>query len=239
MSCDLDAEQRLDDDERSTDGEAVEDGDSSDDGFGLDELKDILKGGVEEKEDFPLIDDDDVVSAPSASDDILGDAGDDMAGVDDIMGGGAGVFGEALGGDEGIEDDDDIVDASDLEEGSIVDDDDDDIDWGDAFAEAGIPLEGDESLGTSGVSGVDRSGPLSMEGVNLGWANVPLELVAEVGSTELSVSELLKVGRGAVVGLDPRANDLIDLKIDNLLVARGEIGVKEDKLIIRIKEKFD
>ena len=71
------------------------------------------------------------------------------------------------------------------------------------------------------------------------WAQVELELIAEIGTTNISVSKLLKVGRGAVVELDRHVDGPIDLKVAGHLVARGDIEAQDDQLFIRLVEKFD
>lgn len=45
----------------------------------------------------------------------------------------------------------------------------------------------------------------------------------------MQVSQLLKLGRGAVVELDRKLGDAIDIYVNNRLVARGEIVMVDDQ----------
>ena len=67
-------------------------------------------------------------------------------------------------------------------------------------------------------------------------AGVNVEIVAVLGTAELKVSQILQLGRGAVVELERGAEDNIDLIADGRLVARGQVVVVEDKLAVQISE---
>ena len=47
----------------------------------------------------------------------------------------------------------------------------------------------------------------------------------------MQVSQLLKLGRGAVVELDRKVGEAIDIYVNNRLVARGEIVIVEESLL--------
>lgn len=66
--------------------------------------------------------------------------------------------------------------------------------------------------------------------------NVPVEISAVLGRATMQVSQLLKLGRGAVVELDRRVGEPIDIYVNNRLVARGEVVVTEDRLGITMTE---
>ena len=51
---------------------------------------------------------------------------------------------------------------------------------------------------------------------------------AVVGKTTMQVSQLLKLGRGAVVELDRKLGEAIDIYVNNRLVARGEVVMVDD-----------
>src|ERR1700743_1564207 len=59
---------------------------------------------------------------------------------------------------------------------------------------------------------------------------IPVEVAAVLGKAEMQVSHLLKLGRGAVIELDRKGGETIDIYVNNRLVARGEVGVGEDRL---------
>jgi flagellar motor switch protein FliN/FliY len=50
------------------------------------------------------------------------------------------------------------------------------------------------------------------------------------------VNELLKLGRGAVVELDRKVGEAIDIYVNDRLVARGEVVVVDDRLGITMTE---
>ena len=64
---------------------------------------------------------------------------------------------------------------------------------------------------------------------------IPLQVSAALGKSTMQVSNLLKMGRGAVVELDRKVGEAIDIYVNNRLVARGEVVV-EDKLGVRMTE---
>ncbi|MCK5375027.1 MAG: flagellar motor switch protein FliN [Alphaproteobacteria bacterium] len=66
--------------------------------------------------------------------------------------------------------------------------------------------------------------------------DIPVNVSAVLGSSTMQVSQLLKLGRGAVVELDRKVGEAIDIYVNNRLVARGEVVVVEDKLGITMTE---
>ena len=65
---------------------------------------------------------------------------------------------------------------------------------------------------------------------------VPVQVSAVLGKATLQVSQLLKLGRGAVVELDRKVGEAIDIYINDRLVARGEVVVVEDRLGVTMTE---
>ena len=51
---------------------------------------------------------------------------------------------------------------------------------------------------------------------------------AVLGRATMQVSQLLKLGRGAVVELDRRLGEAVDIYVNNRLVARGEVVMVDD-----------
>ena len=66
--------------------------------------------------------------------------------------------------------------------------------------------------------------------------DIPVQISAVLGRSNMQVSQLLKLGRGAVVELDRKVGEAIDIYVNNRLVARGEVVVVEDKLGITMTE---
>ncbi|BCX19430.1 MAG: hypothetical protein KatS3mg117_3112 [Geminicoccaceae bacterium] len=81
----------------------------------------------------------------------------------------------------------------------------------------------------------EPSGPLGPERLSAVY-DVPLQLSAVIGRTTMPVSRLLRLGRGAVVELDRKVGDPVDIYVNNRLVARGEILVVEDRLGVTMTE---
>ena len=66
--------------------------------------------------------------------------------------------------------------------------------------------------------------------------DVPVQVSAVLGKTHMQVSQLLKLGRGAVVELDRKVGEAIDIYVNDRLVARGEVVVVEDRLGVTMTE---
>ena len=66
--------------------------------------------------------------------------------------------------------------------------------------------------------------------------DVHVSVSAVLGKTNMEVSELLKLGRGAIVELDRKIGEAIDIYVNNRLVARGEVVVVEDRLGVTMTE---
>ncbi|WP_259783124.1 flagellar motor switch protein FliN [Aestuariispira ectoiniformans] len=65
---------------------------------------------------------------------------------------------------------------------------------------------------------------------------IPVQVAAVLGKSHMQVSQLLKLGRGAVVELDRKVGEAIDIYVNNRLVARGEVVVVDDKLGVTMTE---
>lgn len=66
--------------------------------------------------------------------------------------------------------------------------------------------------------------------------DIPVHVSAVLGKSKMQVSQLLKLGRGAVVELDRKVGEAIDIYVNNRLVARGEVVVVEDRLGVTMTE---
>lgn len=66
--------------------------------------------------------------------------------------------------------------------------------------------------------------------------DVTLPLVVELGRTRLSVREILDLGPGSIIELDKLAGEPVDLYVNDVLFARGEVVVIEENFGIRITE---
>lgn len=69
--------------------------------------------------------------------------------------------------------------------------------------------------------------------------DVAVSVSAEVGRTTITIADLLKLEVGSVVGLDRGISEPIDLLVQGVLFARGEVVVVDDSFAIRIREILD
>jgi len=75
-------------------------------------------------------------------------------------------------------------------------------------------------------------GEVSLESI----ADIPVEVSAVLGRTNMPVSQLLKLGRGAVITLDRKVGEAIDIYFNSRLVARGEVVIVENKIGVTMTE---
>jgi len=67
-------------------------------------------------------------------------------------------------------------------------------------------------------------------------SDIPVSISVVLGKTSMQVQQLLKLGRGAVVELDRKVGEPVDILVNNRLVARGEVVVVEDKIGVTMTE---
>ncbi len=67
---------------------------------------------------------------------------------------------------------------------------------------------------------------------------INVEVVAVLGSADMKISQLLKMGRGAVVQLDRRVGDEIEVYANKQLIARGDVIVVQEKLGVSLSKIF-
>jgi flagellar motor switch protein FliN len=65
---------------------------------------------------------------------------------------------------------------------------------------------------------------------------VGIELSVVLGRARMPMSQLLRMGRGAVIPLDAKENDTLWILAANHPIARGEITIEGDRLCITITE---
>src|SRR5271168_5027116 len=58
--------------------------------------------------------------------------------------------------------------------------------------------------------------------------SIPVTVQVVLGSTSLPVSGLMKLARGAIVSLDQRVGDPVDVVVNGAVIARGEIVVVDE-----------
>jgi flagellar motor switch protein FliN len=66
--------------------------------------------------------------------------------------------------------------------------------------------------------------------------DIPVQISAVLGKATMPVSQLLRLGRGAVVALDRKVGESIDILVNNRLVARGEVVIVDEHLGVTMTE---
>ncbi|MFC2588170.1 MAG: flagellar motor switch protein FliN [Campylobacter sp.] len=69
--------------------------------------------------------------------------------------------------------------------------------------------------------------------------DISVDFIAELGTTTISISELLKFESGSVIDLEKPAGESVELYINNRIFGKGEVMVYEKNLAIRINEILD
>lgn len=65
---------------------------------------------------------------------------------------------------------------------------------------------------------------------------VSLDISVVLGSTEMPVHQVLRLGRGAIIELDSGENDEVTILANNLPVAMGVVVVSGNKIAVEVKE---
>lgn len=76
---------------------------------------------------------------------------------------------------------------------------------------------------------MDYSGILDME----------VEFVADLGETEISVKDILKLEKGSIIDLKKPAGESVESYVNGRILGKGEVMVYEKNLAIRINEILD
>jgi len=97
----------------------------------------------------------------------------------------------------------------------------------------------------NGMPAVDDAGtlaPSESDSITRGAADleavfdVPVQVSAVLGRARMEVGDLLRLGPGAVLELDRKVGEAIDIYVNNRLVARGEVVLVEEKLGVTMTE---
>ncbi len=66
--------------------------------------------------------------------------------------------------------------------------------------------------------------------------DIPLNVTAQLGGTQLLVNELLQLGQGSVIELNKLAGEPLEILVNGKLVARGEAVVINEKFGVRLTD---
>ena len=79
--------------------------------------------------------------------------------------------------------------------------------------------------------------PLSKGDIDINFLfDVQLSIVVEVGRTQMLISDLLELEEKSIVELDSMVGQPLDIRANDLLVARGEVIVVNEKFAVRITD---
>jgi len=69
--------------------------------------------------------------------------------------------------------------------------------------------------------------------------DINVDFISELGTTDLTIKERLKLDKGSVIDLEKPAGESVELFVNNKIFGKGEVMVYEKNLAIRINEILD
>lgn len=69
--------------------------------------------------------------------------------------------------------------------------------------------------------------------------DINVDLISELGTTDISIEELLCLKKGSVIDLEKPAGESVELFVNEKIFGKGEVMVYEKNLAIRINEILD
>jgi flagellar motor switch protein FliN len=103
--------------------------------------------------------------------------------------------------------------------------------------EGGAAMQAVEETGGAVLNGGGEMDSITRGAADLEAVfDVPVHVSAVLGRASMDVGDLLKLGPGAVLELDRKVGEAIDIYVNNRLVARGEVVLVEDKLGVTMTE---
>lgn len=98
-----------------------------------------------------------------------------------------------------------------------------------------LPDFGEPTIGSALASGASAGTVVPMPPESSVF-RIPVQVMAVLGKAMLSVNDLLKLGRGAVIELDAKVGEPIEIWVNNRRVAKGELVVQGDRLSVSMTE---
>ena len=134
-----------------------------------------------------------------------------------------------------------------LEEGVADAEDDsvenlDDLDWSDVESDLkenrnNMRLAGDEEEAEIDSDSGGEGGKAAPSALEMDFLlDIQLNIGVEVGRTQMQVEDLLQLDQGSVLELDSTVGQPLDIRVNNQLVARGEVVVVNEKFAVRITD---
>ena len=72
-----------------------------------------------------------------------------------------------------------------------------------------------------------------------GLLDMEVEFISDLGETELTVAEVLKLTKGSIIDLKKPAGESVESYVNGRILGKGEVMVYERNLAIRINEILD
>ncbi|MEM8838522.1 MAG: flagellar motor switch protein FliN [Pseudomonadota bacterium] len=91
-------------------------------------------------------------------------------------------------------------------------------------------LEAPERESDDGI--VEDKDPADLQAV----FDVPVKVSAVLGRSRMKVADLMKLDSGAIIELDRKVGESIDIFVNNRLIARGEVVLVDNQLGITMTE---
>ena len=101
------------------------------------------------------------------------------------------------------------------------------------FSEGNFEGGSEGSEGAKASSGPEKSGTHQKENIEM-LLDVDLDVTIELGRSTLSIKRILELAPGSIVELDRMAGEPVDLRVNNKIVAKGEVVVIDESFGIRI-----
>ena len=93
-----------------------------------------------------------------------------------------------------------------------------------------------EPTADAAAPGKPAAGPALVSLDSAVLKDVQVAVQARLGQANMQIEDLLALKSGSIVKLDLKVNDLIERRLNNALVARGEIVAVDDHFGVRIVE---
>ncbi len=103
--------------------------------------------------------------------------------------------------------------------------------WAAALADGDSGTESGMTGNASKSSG-DSSGAPDLDVI----LDIPVRISMEVGSSSITIRNLLQLNQGSVIELDRLAGEALDVLVNGTLIAHGEVVVVNDKFGIRMTD---
>lgn len=119
--------------------------------------------------------------------------------------------------------------------GGLGVDDDDGMSLGDTLlgkSVSDVQMPSFEDVSSGGMGGIDD---INANSIKL-LMDVAMEVTVELGKTKKLIGEILDLNRGSIIELKKLAGEPLDIKVNNKLIARGEVVVIDEYFGVRIIE---